>query len=262
MRPLDSDTARHLIPSNDPILLLNTSMIATFYMSQHIARGTTNITSKNGISLPTELWLQIFELVSATTADAFCFVQATIISRPSAATVLLCNRVEVDFGYDFGYIYDADMVVRVEEYMESPTRASHDDLSLITISGPKSTFQVRIDNHPGQFACLYWGVSVPDVISRLEDGECSACQGRRSICPGCGGTGGSFGVFMGCGVDLACPLCMGLEFSERHKRFLQKYYWDDPPAEEETEWREELLEQLEEFGYPASSCPGTRHVWR
>lgn len=54
---------------------------------------------------------------------------------------------------------------------------------------------------------------------------------------------------MGCGVDLACPLCLGLEFMRRDKELLEAYYWDGLPEEEEVARDLRFEERLGELGY-------------
>ena len=72
----------------------------------------------------------------------------------------------------------------------------------------------------------------------------------HTICPGCtGGVAQKFDAFMGCGVDLACPLCLGLDFMRRDKELLQEYYWDGLPEEEEEARRVRFEERLGELGY-------------
>lgn len=76
--------------------------------------------------------------------------------------------------------------------------------------------------------CLMVDVESIDVISFMEDGRCFFCGGNRWICPGCtGGKSERFDVFMGCGVSLACPLCMGQDVADEHRYFLQARYYSD-----------------------------------
>ena len=54
---------------------------------------------------------------------------------------------------------------------------------------------------------------------------------------------------MGCGVGLACPLCIGIDFSLEHRAFLETYYWDDPPEEKLESIDNWLQQRMEELGY-------------
>jgi hypothetical protein len=74
-------------------------------------------------------------------------------------------------------------------------------------------------------ALLYTNIKMSDVFSRLFSGSCRFCQGSRTICPGCTrGRAQRFDAFMGCGVNLACPLCLGYHFCQKDKAVLQEYY--------------------------------------
>ena len=54
---------------------------------------------------------------------------------------------------------------------------------------------------------------------------------------------------MGCGVDLACPLCLGLDFMQKDKFLLKTYYYDPMPEEEESARSRQLEQRLSELGY-------------
>ncbi|KAI4159307.1 MAG: hypothetical protein L6R39_000397 [Caloplaca ligustica] len=98
--------------------------------------------------------------------------------------------------------------------------------------------------------CLFTAVTVPEVIAWLKDGRCWVCNGERSICPGCtGGIASLFDAFMGCGVDLACPLCLGLSFMEEDKDYCEDYYEVDPPSDVKAARMARLRSRWAELGY-------------
>jgi len=98
---------------------------------------------------------------------------------------------------------------------------------------------------------LYGKVTSPDMIARMEGGDCWFCGNTRDICPGCtGGVAEEFYCFMGCGVDLACPNCMGVEFALRDKEYLEKYYDKEPPESKLLARRARWDARLKELGYP------------
>jgi hypothetical protein len=67
----------------------------------------------------------------------------------------------------------------------------------------------------------------------MENGWCGFCGTGRFICPGCtGGRADRFDVFIGGGVLLACPLCMGVGFAQDYKNFLRYYYLEMAPEDE------------------------------
>jgi hypothetical protein len=99
-------------------------------------------------------------------------------------------------------------------------------------------------------ALLYTNIKMPDVLSRLCSGFCKFCRGSRTICPGCtGGYAQNFDAFMGCGVDLACPLCLGYRFCQKDKAVLQDYYWDSMPMEAFLARQKSWDDRLTELGY-------------
>lgn len=101
---------------------------------------------------------------------------------------------------------------------------------------------------PSMPPCLFSDVTVSDIIAWCEGGRCNLCNNQRYVCPSCGGMS-QFDVFMGCGVNLACPLCMGHDFLLEDKEYLKTHYWDEAPADDEEERRERVNNRLAELGY-------------
>ncbi|KAK3360899.1 hypothetical protein B0T24DRAFT_643728 [Lasiosphaeria ovina] len=120
------------------------------------------------------------------------------------------------------------------------------------LSGPESVFYISLGCTPLAASnlvipSLMVDVDLLDVISYIERGRCGMCGGTRTICPGCtGGPASKFRVFMGCGVDLVCPLCMGQELAEDHKDFLQVRYDDMDDADESDPEAEAMEERIRE----------------
>lgn len=54
---------------------------------------------------------------------------------------------------------------------------------------------------------------------------------------------------MGCGVDLVCPVCIGLDVAREHKDFLQAYYTGDTPEDEQEKMDALLQARFDELGY-------------
>jgi hypothetical protein len=93
-------------------------------------------------------------------------------------------------------------------------------------------------NHDVSFdtESLFCNFTVSDIIAFVYGGNYDLCDSNRNICPDCtGGRAQNFGAFMGCGVSLACPICMGLGFCLEHKEFLEEHSHDSTPDEEERE---------------------------
>ena len=155
------------------------------------------------------------------------------------------------------HLDSGDEVRAVERYLAAPDQ-DH-DLSFTTNSRvrarppPRSRFfSITVTNGDYAFLphCLFYEITVPDIIAHLQDFKCWVCEDRRTICPGCtGGVAKRFDAFMGCGVDLACPLCLGLDFSQNDKVLLKTYYYDPMPKEEESARSRQLEQRLSELGY-------------
>ncbi len=252
MKPFYSHDVEDFL-SDGPLLLLDTSMVAIHWMHVLIAGASTNIQSRGGIALPTELWLQIFDFTVDDTTRSFCFVQASLVSsepsRNPTSQVIRCMRTEFDTGH---FIANAETIAQVEGYMRTPRCYDGIDLRFQQLSGPENTFYVKVDSCQDRFVCLYFDIGVPDIISRLEGGHCWLCDNNRYICPGCDGS--AFGVSMECGWELACPLCMGLDIAEYHKAYHEKP-WTKVPYEELRNMQEKLYQRLKELSYPLDALP-------
>ncbi|VBB76489.1 Putative protein of unknown function [Podospora comata] len=94
---------------------------------------------------------------------------------------------------------------------------------------------------------LYFDLTVPDVISWVDNGNCWVCGGGRFICPGgrCPGPARHVWYFerVGCGYRVACPLCIARDiFSDTMEDARSQERGDD----EYPEWKEELEKRIEE----------------
>jgi hypothetical protein len=83
---------------------------------------------------------------------------------------------------------------------------------------------------------------------------CILCGDDRVICPGC--TGGHLGsdLFMGCGVYIRCPRCVGYGKALKDKEFMKSIYWpnesqtwDDITRMQKEYYAEMLTDLVEQF---------------
>ncbi|OTB09770.1 hypothetical protein K445DRAFT_323663 [Daldinia sp. EC12] len=258
--------------TKDSLLLLKTGIIGIRYVAQLLARnGVDNgIQSKGGIKLPNEIWAMIMDFARKGAKDRFRLVKADCVASSPDTMLLRCYRHEFDCPDDLllaGNLGYSSVVREFERYLACANPSTAKELTikipeLRKLSGPENTFDVVLSTTvKTKYPCLYGFVDVPDFIARMEGGDCWVCEGEKFICPGCtGGKSDDFDAFMGCGVDLACPLCMGLEFAMYHKMYLETYYSDGPPEDEAQEQLKELEERLEELGYDDIEVP--EHAWR
>lgn len=257
MKPISPQKALAHIVDDKPLMMVNLGLLGIRYIMQLVTLTNTNITTTGGTTLPTELWNMILRFALVDTHTSFCFAQAISLRKISMGEILHCRIIYLEDDPVCGSLDCAEEVRAFEEFMNKPNQCASPDFTAPTIQlgqGYGNTFDVLItsadDNLPADSACLFSNITVPDVISRMEGGVCSFCRGGRLICPGCtGGRAQEFGVFAGCGVDLACPLCIGIDFSLEHREFLNTYYWDDAPEEEQKSIDNWLEQRMEELGY-------------
>jgi hypothetical protein len=115
-----------------------------------------------------------------------------------------------------------------------------------TIKIPSSTFESTIK-------VLFWDITVPDVIARVEGGWCRLCGGGRSHCPGClrgmrdEVEGFAYVSSTDCSYLMLCPLCVGPEWAEesleRQEQDDRDWDWGAKPYGMD----EELEEQCAKF---------------
>ncbi|KAL9628107.1 MAG: hypothetical protein Q9204_006107 [Flavoplaca sp. TL-2023a] len=254
MHPLEITDIQQDLLSRGPILLLDTTAIAIRFVIQLV------LDDKFPMLLPMELWLNIIDQYYKSTVRKFVAVRATSISITPSSKMIHCRDMLLDVSSSLN---NATAIIDAEDSLNH--LRNHDensqDHNLILAEGPD---EIHAIDFPSQGPTststttaalsapdyLFTAITVPDIIARLEDGRCWVCRGRRWICPGCtGGVAQKFDAHMGCGVNLACPLCMGLDFMQEDKLFLQKYDWDAPPVEEEEAREAGISARLAELGY-------------
>ncbi|KAI1394212.1 uncharacterized protein F4822DRAFT_387472 [Hypoxylon trugodes] len=195
--------------------------------------------------------------------DIFCLVKAKVIAASRNGMVLQCSRHEFRLSGRItigNTAKDGQAVEDIETYLDCASQDTLEGLKTRPpkLSRPPNLYTVVIGT-ASAIPCLYTSIRVPDIIATMEGGICWVYQEGRFICPGCtGGKAQRFNSFMGCGVDLACPLCMGTELSEEHKNYLKSYYYHGSGvdgSEGEEEMRDQLEEQLEKLGYMNNWVP-------
>ncbi|KAI1468283.1 uncharacterized protein F4812DRAFT_361041 [Daldinia caldariorum] len=261
MRPVKiTDFSRGRL-TEDSLLLLKMGRLGTQYLERLLARnGADNgiRSKKGGLKLPNEIWLTIVAFARAGAHDQFHLVkveqqrQQQEESSASPDTMLLrCTRHEFVPAEDDEHLLLAANL----ESGDSVREPVHDR------KAPDQDSRAAQADRPGEYLRSRPGrveqETPPVRVHRragfhraARGGECWVCSEKRFICPGCtGGVASEFDAFMGCGVDLACPLCMGLKFSQYHKSFLQEYYDDSPDESEKQDTLKWIEGRLEELGY-------------
>lgn len=238
MHSLTSSDLNPDLLNKKPILLLNSSLIPIRSLIRYItARAFPGTAGK----VPIEIWLRIIDYMQIKDAIHEA-VRPTSIASSKGGTLLHCQVVDLDIGT----FADRVKVEAAERWLPFPRAYDEDseiDFTFAAKVVTNKTYAISFPQAPATSGssipaltipdCLFTAITVPDVISRVENGDCWVCDGERHICPGCtGGRADKFDAFMGCGVLLACPLCMGIEFMQEDKEFCEKYYWEKAPLEE------------------------------
>ncbi|KAL9035361.1 MAG: hypothetical protein Q9180_004903 [Flavoplaca navasiana] len=252
MRPLEVADIHQDLLSRGSILLLDTTTVAIRFVIQLV------LADEFPRLLPMELWLNIIDQYHKSTARNFVAVRATSISITSRGKILRCRDILLDVSSSLA---GATAIIDAEDSLNHPH--DHDEDSrghnLILAEGPDEICAIEYPNQgPTSTStttaalsapnCLFIVITVPDVIARLGDGRCWVCQERRWIRLGYTGVvGQETDAFMG--SELACPRCMGLDFMQEDKAFLQKYHRDAPPAEEKEARDARISARLAELGY-------------
>ncbi len=286
MLPLTPSAVTTTFLRDKPFLLLNASAFDTRYVGSLLADGA--LKSKGGIALPPEIWLNIFDLVKLRTKTPEYHLARVLTATSRGENTTLSCEVDLSaLTSPLACLDSAEEVLAIESYLAAPNqehnlsflepeeaeKRKHRNTIFpalmgfepITTTNPTPTtearqlpiskfFYITVTDSDNNFLphCLFHEVTVPDVIAHLQDVVCEFCEGRdgHTICPGCtGGRAQKFGAFMGCGVDLACPLCLGLDFMREDKDLLQAYYWDEMPDEEKLARICRFERRLDELGY-------------
>ncbi|KAI1407235.1 hypothetical protein F5Y13DRAFT_133563 [Hypoxylon sp. FL1857] len=259
----------------DKLFFLNITTFCFHYITRLLTRNITknNIRSKGGgLTLPNEIWAMILEYIREDekemkekgVKDKFCLVKAELVAASPKRMLLRCFRHEFDcpeynllenLSQDSQSVYQFEQLLR-HTSLSMANQHETDLPELRRLSDPD--YVVLNTTSTDHF--LYEIRDAPEFFAVMGDDNCWFCGGAKFFCPGCtGGLADNFDVFMGCDVDLACPVCLGVDFSRDHKGFLEGWYYEDAPEGEAEGMLELLEERLEELGYGMDVPEG---AWR
>ncbi|KAL8685831.1 MAG: hypothetical protein Q9218_007519 [Villophora microphyllina] len=199
-------------------------------------------------NLPVEIWFMIVDQYVKSCTPEYKAIQPISISSSSGTQILHCRGVTLDME-NFENKTD---VTRAEEWLKNPEAFKKSKYNTINYTSTLYDILFVDASTPAlrRAKCLFSDVTVPDVIAFLQDGNCWVCDDRRELCPGCTDwVPEELDARMCCGVDLACPLCMGLEFMANDKDFRRQYYWDPAPSEEQAARAKRIRHRLAELDY-------------
>ena len=260
MHPVTPSSITPSFRTHLPYLLLDASAFSTYDIGSLISKNL--IKSSGGISLPQEIWDMIFSLLP-TKPPTYHLARPLRITSLGDDVVLECEIDTSALIFSYEHVDNESEIRVLEDYLAFPDHQDEidpfiQDILSAGFTRPQPTsrfFTITVTSAPHAIFlpdCLFYDIKVPDLIARLQNYPCSVCNGMdgHTICPGCtGGVAQKYGAFMGCGVDLACPLCLGLDFMEEDKALLERYYWEEMPEEEKRARRSRFESRLMELGY-------------
>ncbi|KAL8876500.1 MAG: hypothetical protein Q9198_005318 [Flavoplaca austrocitrina] len=253
MRPLDANEINQDLLIRGPTLLLDTTKFAIRFIIQLV------LANEFPLQLPAELWLNIINQYCESTLPNYVAVQPTSISTSPMGQLLRSRTVKSN---ERGLNDKNDPIRSAEFFLNNLHRTNKDCKKhcLFPTEDTDSTYAIEFPNISPYGTsttaglrmpdCLFTAITFDGVTAWLDFGRCWVCRGTRDICPGCTkGVGKDIDVWIGHGIDLACPLCMGLDCIQKDKAFLKMYYDENPPAEEKEARDDRVARQMGTLGY-------------
>ncbi|KAF5530390.1 hypothetical protein FPHYL_14086 [Fusarium phyllophilum] len=287
MKPVESKDLDSLVKLNS-IVIFDIDCWGASYLRNILSHGPSHITTKQGNkTLPTELWLEILELTEIDVDEnTYKLVYGIELTRKSAngsriEPTLICNVLEE--WKKCGQLRDGCHVRVYEKCLKDPSyeidpqkdrvKEDMEPFFRITKTVRENAYWILVSHLRFQEDFLFHNIEVPDIIARLEDGDCHLCWGDRSLdlcrpdtCEDasffCGGTL----CHRWCYHDTLCGLCLGADYASDHLDIMfekcEGAHSDDEEVEEDTEeekmekkrFRLRLKRRYQELGYRWWGC--------
>ncbi|KAF5611574.1 uncharacterized protein FSUBG_2011 [Fusarium subglutinans] len=290
MKPVESQDLESLVKLNS-ILIFDIDCWGASYIRNIISHGPSHITTKQGNkTLPTELWLEILDLTEITVDEnTYKLVYGIELTHKSAngsriEPTLICNVLDQikecsELG-DGGHVDLFEKCLKDPSY-EAVTEEERERLDnepfpffRITKSARENAFSIPVSHLRFQEDFLFHNVEVPDIIARLENGNCRLCMGNRDLDIYLYDPREEASFFCGgvlshehCGHGAICPLCLGEEYAYEYLKVMygkcEDLYSDEELEEEEDteeekmakgKFRERLYKRYQELGYRWWGC--------
>lgn len=181
-----------------PVLLLNTSILPIRYITRQVSAA------KLPGNLPTEIWSLIINQLIESCKPKYKAVRPISVSSTPRGQILYCRGVRLCLG-EYEEMVDENAVINAEEFLQSPHSFEEKDkgrrkgeeeeeeeerVSVFAASDTDCAYGIMFlgDNNKSSVLrtpdCLFKDITVPDVITFLNDGCCWVCDGKQGICPG------------------------------------------------------------------------------
>ena len=267
MRALTPEAISEAFLKNKLFLLLDKTAFDARCVGNLLARSI--ITSKGGIALPPEISLEVFGHMLSGQHEWLLVRPLSVTCQGKDAFHFHCRVYQPQNDDQLACIVnDSVEVEMIERYLASPDDAENHDLIFVYGEGstedfkpflPSRDFTIMIYDHEIAFGkvfkpdCLFYSLTVPDLLSRLSEFCCGVCDGRKrhTICPECfgGSAAEQYHGHMGCDVELACRVCLDLDLKREDQTLLQTYIGKVVPREVEEARERRFRDRLKELGY-------------
>ncbi|KAF5251274.1 hypothetical protein FANTH_3566 [Fusarium anthophilum] len=287
MFPVQSQDLEGLVKLNS-ILILDVDWWGASYLRNIVAHGSAHITTKQGNKiLPPELWLDIIDRVESyvdgNTYKPVYGVKLTPGSMDASGTesALVCNVLEE--WTKCGDLTGGNRVNAYEKCLHDPfykldpekdeTDENEKYYFIITKTVEKNSYSIPVSHLRLKGDFLFRNIEVPDIIARLEDGDCHLCWGQRSLdinradnCEDASFFCGGVLCHRWCYHETICGLCIGGDYASDHLDIMfakcEGAHSDDEEEEEDTEeekmekknFRKRLKRRFQELGYEWWGC--------
>ncbi|KAK7425127.1 hypothetical protein QQX98_000041 [Neonectria punicea] len=225
------------------ICLLNQTRFTIHFVSSLVNHSPRNIATKQGNKqLPLELWREIVAWAETDPRHhTYCLVQAQFLEEHGAQRIVVC--AEIPERDTCGLLETDGARNEYHAYLQRPGEG-HDPkrpFVLPDANNQDSLIKIKDSLLGPDSEILFRALSVPDVISWVEEGECFICDSEGWVFlyrdyddDGFFGCGLPYGII---GSSIPCPLCIHMGIPESIDEL------------ESEEYRRETRETFEEFGY-------------
>ncbi|KAF3297763.1 hypothetical protein TWF132_006160 [Orbilia oligospora] len=166
--------------------------------------ASSKIQTKGGKTLAPELWLKIAEEHKLVDTEEWIVVICDAISIEKTDTggsgkILTCYQATPKEGWKFGSFYSRADVEMGQNWLNNPSQNTD-----IWVIDKTKKYNIELyERSVGTKPCLYEHPLVPDVIARIENGDCK-----------------SLGLLNRVRLRLICPLCIGIDKMAEDKIWL------------------------------------------
>ncbi|KAF4967941.1 hypothetical protein FSARC_4594 [Fusarium sarcochroum] len=184
MRPVKISDIKPML-DRGPVLILDRNRFVISFLQQAIRRSPKHVSTKTGDkSLPTEIWLQIFQELETMVHHNPVYpvkIRPMETAKGKTEPALICNVLSEWPAY--GQIEDETML-RVYEHcldqlFNNPDVHRQRHPFKVSETVRKWKFSIPISLLKSRNNFLFNEVKAPDMIAWVEDGECLLCNGRR-----------------------------------------------------------------------------------